>query len=142
MSTAGYSGTPLPKKLGIKEDARVAFVSPPADWSRILGPLPASVSIKARARRPLDVIVLFVTRYSELNRRFEPLAKALDSAGGLWVAWPKQASDVETDLTFLVVQKVGLEAGLVDNKVCAVDETWSGVRFVLRRADRPKPKRR
>jgi hypothetical protein len=138
VTIAGYSGTPLPKKLGIKEGSNVAFANPPADWRRILGSLPPGVRIKAQARGPLDVIVLFVTRHGDLRRRFAPLARALDPAGGLWVAWPKKASGVETDLTFLSVQEVGLEAGLVDNKVAALDDTWSGVRFVMRRADRPK----
>jgi hypothetical protein len=142
MSTAGYSGTTLPKKLGIKEDAVVAFANPPAGWRHTLGPLPESVTVKARARGPLDVVVLFVTRLSDLKRRFVPLAKSLDPAGGLWVAWPKQSSGVATDLSFLTVQEVGLEAGLVDNKVAALDETWSSVRFVYRRADRPRRRRR
>jgi hypothetical protein len=83
-----------------------------------------------------------VTRLSDLKRRFVPLAKSLDPAGGLWVAWPKQSSGVATDLSFLTVQEVGLEAGLVDNKVAALDETWSSVRFVYRRADRPRRRRR
>lgn len=138
MSTAGYSGTPLPQKLGIKAGAVVAFANPPPGWRRTLGRLPDGVTVKARARGPLDVVVLFVTRLSDLRRRFGPVAKALDPAGGLWVAWPKQTSDVATDLTFLAVQEIGLAAGLVDNKVCAIDETWSGVRFVYRRADRRK----
>jgi hypothetical protein len=142
MSTAGYSGTPLPKKLGMREDAVVAFANPPPGWRTTLGPLPEGVTVKARARGPLDVVVLFVTRLSDLKRRFVPLAKSLDPAGGLWIAWPKQASGVATDLSFLTVQEVGLEAGLVDNKVAALDETWSGVRFVYRRADRPQRGRR
>jgi hypothetical protein len=142
MTTAGYSGTPLPTKLGIKEGARVAFANPPADWRKTLGSLPAGVRVKAQARGPLDVIVLFVTRRGDLRRRFRQLAGALEPAGGLWVAWPKKASGVDTDLTFLAVQEVGLQAGLVDNKVAALDDTWSGVRFVFRRADRPKSTRR
>jgi hypothetical protein len=135
---AGYSGTPLPAKLGIKDGSRLAFVNEPNGWEDTLGPLPRDVLVKPQARRPLDVVVLFVTRRRELQRRFPTLAKALDPAGGLWVAWPKKTSGVDTDLTFLAVQEVGLEAGLVDNKVCAIDETWSGVRFVVRRADRPR----
>jgi hypothetical protein len=138
MSTAGYSGTPLPQKLGIKAGAAVAFANPPPGWRRTLGGLPDGVTVKARAHGPLDVVVLFVTRLSDLRRRFGPVAKTLDPAGGLWVAWPKRTSDVATDLNFLAVQEIGLAAGLVDNKVCAIDETWSGVRFVFRRADRRK----
>lgn len=138
MSTAGYSGTPLPKKLGIKEGSRIAFVNEPPHWDKTLGHLPPGVTVKAQARGPLDVVVLFVTRRKQLDRRFRALARALDPAGGLWIAWPKKSSDVETDLTFLSVQEIGLDAGLVDNKVCAVDDIWSGVRFVVRRSDRPR----
>jgi hypothetical protein len=139
MSSAGYSGTPLPKKLGIKDGSEVAFANPPPAWRKILGPLPAGATVKPQARGPLDVIVLFVTARSKLEQQFGPLSKALQPAGGLWVAWPKKASGVDTDLTFSSVQEVGLGAGLVDNKVCAIDETWSGVRFVLRRSERPQP---
>jgi hypothetical protein len=135
--TSGYSGTPLPKKLGIKEGHAVAFVGSPQGFRSTLGELPAGVRVKAQARGPLDVIVLFSTRRSDLERRFSRLARALDPAGGLWIAWPKKSSGVATDLTFESVQAIGLDEGLVDNKVAAIDETWSGLRFVLRKADRP-----
>jgi hypothetical protein len=135
--TSGYSGTPLPKKLGIKEGHAVAFVGSPQGFRSTLGELPAGVRVKAQARGPLDVIVLFSTRRSDLERRFSRLARALDPAGGLWIAWPKKSSGVATDLTFESVQAIGLDEGLVDNKVAANDETWSGLRFVLRKADRP-----
>jgi hypothetical protein len=141
MSTAGYSGTPLPKKLGIKEGSVVAFANAPENWQETLGPLPMRVTVRARVRGPVDVVVLFVTRLSQLRRRFGTAARALDPAGGLWVAWPKKASGVATDLTFLAVQEVGLDAGLVDNKVAAIDDTWSGVRFVIRVADRTRTRR-
>ena len=135
--TSGYSGTPLPKKLGIKEGHAVAFVGSPDEFRSTLGALPAGVRVKAQARGPLDVVVLFATRRSDLERRFSRLARALDPAGGLWIAWPKKSSGVATDLTFESVQAIGLDEGLVDNKVAAIDETWSGLRFVYRKADRP-----
>jgi hypothetical protein len=134
--TAGYSGTPLPKKLGIKEGSLVALIGAPAGFDETLGELPPAVEIRRQARGPLDVIVFFTTRRAELARRFPILARALAPAGGLWIAWPKKTSGVATDLVFLDVQEVGLVAGLVDNKVCAIDEVWSGVRFVIRLKDR------
>ena len=134
---AGYSGTPLTKKLGIGEGVRMAAPGAPSGFARTLGPLPAGVTVRSRARGPLDVIVFFVTRRAELARRFAALKRALEPAGGLWVAWPKRASGVATDLTEDVVREVALEHGLVDNKVCAIDETWSGLRLVHRRRDRP-----
>jgi hypothetical protein len=135
---AGYSGTPLPKKLGIKEGARVAFSSAPEGFDRTLGELPADVQIKRAVRGPLDVIVAFVTRRAELERRIAKLIEAMDPAAGLWIAWPKRASKVPTDVTEDVVREIGLAAGLVDNKVCAVDEVWSGLRLVIRLRDRPR----
>jgi hypothetical protein len=134
--TAGYSGTPLPKKLGIKEGSLVALIGAPAGFDEALGELPHAVEIRRQARGPLDVIVFFTTRRAELARRFPTLGRALAPAGGLWIAWPKKSSGVATDLVFLDVQEVGLAAGLVDNKVCAIDEVWSGVRFVIRLKDR------
>jgi hypothetical protein len=135
---AGYSGTPLVQKLGIKVNARVAILNAPQDFAATLGDLPEGVVVQDRARGgKFDVMVFFTDRRSELARRFSSLANRLASAGGLWVAWPKQVSGVATDLTEGVVRQVGLEGGLVDNKVCAVDETWSGLRFVIRLIDRP-----
>ncbi len=136
-TSAGYSGTPLPKKLGIREGSRVAVVSAPDGFARVLGPLPTGVELRAGARGRCDVVVFFVTRRAELARRFPGFVRALEPAGGLWVAWPKKTSGVATDLGFDAVQAVGLDAGLVDNKVCAIDATWSGLRFVRRVADRP-----
>ena len=129
---AGYSGTPMPKKLGIKEGARIAFVAAPDGFEAALGELPPGVDIRPRATAPLDVIVAFCTRRGELQRRFERLAAAVFPDGGLWVAWPKRASGVPTDLTEDAVREVALPAGLVDNKVCAIDATWSGLRLVHR----------
>ena len=132
---AGYSGTPLAKKLGIKEGHRVAFPGAPADFPGLLD-LPDGVTVKASARGPLDVIVFFTKRRVELERRLPALRRALDPAGGLWIAWPKRASGVDTDMTEDVARELGLANRLVDNKVCAIDETWSGLRLVIRLRDR------
>jgi hypothetical protein len=137
MAPAGYSGTPLAKKLGIKPGHAIAFPSAPAGFEELLGDLPDGVRIKSRLTGPLDVIVFFTRRRAELERRLPALRRAMDPAAGLWIAWPKGSSGVETDLTGNVTREVGLAAGLVDNKVCAIDETWSGLRFVIRLADRP-----
>jgi hypothetical protein len=135
---AGYSGTPLPKKLGIKEGARLALVGAPnAFLESTLAPLPDEVELRARARGPLDVIVFFTKSRAELERRFGKLASALDPAGALWIAWPKRASGVPTDLTEDTLREVGLPQGLVDTKVCAIDDIWSGLRFVIRKENRP-----
>jgi hypothetical protein len=133
---AGYSGTPLPKKLGIKEGARVALIEAPEGFSRLLAPLPAAVSFVTSPRATFDVAVAFFTRMGELSRRFPTLVKRLEPAGGLWVAWPKKSSGVQTDLDENRIRDIGLATGLVDNKVCAIDDTWSGLRFVIRLADR------
>jgi hypothetical protein len=133
---AGYSGTPLPRKLGIKEDSRVAVLSAPDDFDSTLGPLPEGVVVRRRLRGPLDVVVFFTTSRAQLERRIEALRAALDPAGRLWVAWPKRASGVATDVTEDVVREVALSHRLVDNKVAAVDATWSGLQLVIRVADR------
>ena len=135
---AGYSGTPLPKKLGIKPGARLALLNAPEDFDGTLGELPEAVTKRKTARGPLDVMLYFTTTQADLARRFESLAAALDPAGGLWIAWPKKASGVPTDLTENVIRDIGLAAGLVDNKVCAIDDTWSGLRFVIRVANRKR----
>jgi hypothetical protein len=127
---AGYSGTPLPQKLGIKDGARVRLRGAPQGFARWIG-------IQPRARGEADVIVLFTRSAGELAREFPRLRRSLHPAGGLWVAWPKKASGVPTDLTEGAVRQLGLSEGLVDNKVCAIDDTWSGLRFVFRLADRP-----
>ena len=124
-----YSSTPLPRKLGIKEESRVALQKAPDGFAHLLG-------VKPRLRGEFDVAVLFATRQGELTRAFTSLARRLAPAGGLWVAWPKKASGVPTDLTFESVQKTGLQAGLVDNKSCAIDDTWQALRFVIRLKDR------
>jgi hypothetical protein len=137
VTTSGYSGTPLTRKLGINAGARVAIVAAPDGFDHVLGALPDGVQVRRQARGHLDVIVFFVTRRAELARRFGGFARALEPDGGLWVAWPKKTSGVATDLAFDAVQGIGLDQGLVDNKVCAIDGTWSGLRFVTRLEDRP-----
>ncbi|HVT06903.1 MAG TPA: DUF3052 family protein [Polyangia bacterium] len=139
---AGYSGTPLPKKLGIKPAARLALVNAPADFAETLGELPPGVTPQALLRGPYDVVVLFARDDRDLALGLPAARARLDAAGGLWVAWPKKssrkASGIETDITEQAVRARGLALGLVDNKVCAIDDTWSGLRFVVRLADRPK----
>ena len=132
----GYSGTPLATKLGIKEGHRVAFPGAPDGFRDLLGELPDGVTLKSRATGPLDVIVLFIKSRAELERRLPALRRAMDPAAGLWIAWPKRSSGVETDMTEDVARELGLANRLVDNKVCAIDETWSGLRLVIRLKDR------
>jgi hypothetical protein len=134
---AGYSGTPLVRKLGIKPGARLGLIGAPDGFDTTLGELPAGVSVRRRVGHPLDVIVMFSVQRAPLARRFPTLRDALDPAGGLWIAWPKRSAGVATDLDENVVRELGLAAGLVDNKVCAIDDTWSGLRFVYRLRDRP-----
>ena len=133
---SGYSGTPLPKKLGIKEGHRVVLVAAPDHVEELLGDLPPGVTLLRQARAPYDVVLLFVTERRILARKLPELAAKMDRAGGLWVCWPKRASGVATDVTEDTVRDVALPLGLVDNKVCAVDETWSGLRIVYRLRDR------
>jgi hypothetical protein len=132
---AGYSGTPLPKKLGIKPGSRLALLGAPASFDDVLGELPERVTIANALGH--DVILLFTKARADLAKRFAKTARQLDFAGGLWIAWPKKASGVATDVTEDVVRDIALDAGLVDNKVCAIDEVWSGLRCVYRLEDRP-----
>ena len=134
---AGYSGTPLVNKLGIKEGARVAFVGAPGDFGKTLGSLPDGVEVLKRPGKEMDVIVFFTASRSALEKRFRALAAGLAPSGGLWVGWPKKSSGMATDLTENLARDIGLAHGLVDNKVCAIDDTWSGLRFVIRLKDRP-----
>jgi hypothetical protein len=129
---AGYSGTPLPKKLGIKTGATVVLVGAPDDFEATLGPLPEAVTLRRRARGPCNLLLWFVTERKDLERHITRMAD-LAGAGGMWICWPKKASGQKSDLTDNVVREVGLAAGLVDFKVCAVDATWSGLRFARRK---------
>ena len=138
------SGTPLSKKLGIKEGDRVAIVRAPDGFRDTLGELPDGVSVTTRASVPrngrlggtLNVVIAFFRERSELEKRLPALMNALDVDGGLWIVWPKRASGLETDITEDTLREVALPKGLVDNKVCAIDETWSGLRLVYRMENR------
>lgn len=134
---AGYSGTPLARKLGIRPGHRVAVVAAPNGFAETLR-LPPRTQLRTQARGRLDVVVFFVTRRAELARRFPVMRRCLEGDGGLWIAWPKRTSGVATDLTQNSVREVGLDHGLVDNKVAAIDSIWSGLRFVYRIADRAR----
>jgi hypothetical protein len=134
-----YSGTPLPKKLGINEGSRIAIVDAPEGFAATLRPMPNGVDIASRVSGRLDVVVVFATRLASLERRFGAAVRSLEFDGGLWVCWPKKVSKVETDLTFEIVQGMGLEAGLVDNKIASVTQVYQGMRFVYRLKDRPDP---
>jgi hypothetical protein len=133
---AGYSGTPLTKKLGIKDGSRVAFVNAPKDFQSQLTELPDNVKFLKPATKSLDLLLLFVVSERILARDFAKLAGRLTANGMIWIAWPKKSSNVATDLSFDRVQRIGLNAGLVDVKICAIDETWSGLKFVYRLKDR------
>jgi hypothetical protein len=130
----GYSGTPLPRKLGIKPGHAVALVNAPAGFAESLGELPGVELTESLDDAPVfDVIVFFVTWRAELEANLSRLRQRMAPAGGLWVAWPKRAAQVPTDMTEHVVREVALPTGLVDNKVCAIDATWSALRLVIRR---------
>jgi predicted CoA-binding protein len=134
---AGYSGTPLAKKLGFKEGYRVGFVNPPKGFQSELGELPPNVKISiSKLTKQLDLIVLFADSRQMLRKSFPNFARKIAKSGMLWIAWPKKASEVSTDLSENEVREIGLRAGLVDVKVCAVNEVWSGLKFVYRLADR------
>jgi hypothetical protein len=135
---AGYSGTPLAKKLGIKEASRVLLIAAPKGFENTLTELPDAVQItnSARAKGPYDVIVAFFASERELTSGLPKLHEKLADTGGLWCAWPKKSSGLHTDVGETQVRAAGLGLGLVDNKVCAIDETWSGLRFVVRVKDR------
>lgn len=135
--SAGYSGTPLAKKLGIKDGHVVALLGAPAELGGVLGEtLPSAVTVRTRATGTADVIVTFHTQRAKLEGRIDALLRVLDVDGGLWIAWPKRASGVATDITEDTVREVFLPLGLVDNKVCAIDDTWSGLRVVWRKERR------
>lgn len=133
---AGYSNTPLPRKLGIKEGFKVAFLNPPEGYGRTLGKLPPNVVLVEQPHGSFDIIQFFTRRKAELESRFATLKESLSQNGALWVSWPKRSSRVDTDLNENLVREIGLNSGLVDVKICAVDETWSGLKFVRRLKDR------
>jgi hypothetical protein len=136
---AGYSETPLTKKLGIKPGFNLAFVNAPPDFFAELT-LPHDVKVNSRSKKALDVVLLFVKREEDLKKKFAQYSQQLMPAGMIWVAWPKKSSGVTTDLSFTNVQAIGLATGLVDVKICAVNEVWSGLKFVIRLKDRDQTK--
>jgi hypothetical protein len=135
---AGYSGTPLPRKLGIGEGDEVALIGAPERFEDSLGDLPdvASLHTDLVSDARYDVIVAFITERAELEAELPRLRARMAPACGLWIAWPKRTSGVPTDMTDQVIRDVALPTGLVDNKVCAIDDTWSGLRLVIRRENR------
>lgn len=135
-ATAGYSGTPLARKLGIKAGATVALLDEPATFRALLDPLPDDITFRTDLRAKPDLVVAFFTKRSKLRSRLPALARAIHPDGGLWLAWPKKTSGVATDLDGNAIRELGLGAGVVDIKVAAIDETWSGHRFAHRLANR------
>ena len=133
-----YSGTPLPKKLGIKAGSRVFLVNAPDGLERALTPLPDGATLLPKLAKPLDVGVVFATEQAELIGWFDRMMAALDTSGRLWVAWPKKASKVTTDIDFGFAQGIGLDAGLVDNKSASITDVFQGLQFVYRVKDRAK----
>jgi hypothetical protein len=133
---AGYSGTPLPTKLGVREGARLMLLHAPDGFDDTLGPLPDGVRVVRRLSGTADVVVAFVDARSHLEAAIGRLGEVVFPGGGLWIAWPKKASKVPTDMTEDVVREVALPLGLFDNKVCAIDDVWSGLRLVWRRERR------
>ena len=134
--TAGYSSRTLPAKLGIKPNTRIALLEAPRGYGAVLRPLQPGVQVTASIRGTLPFIQLFTTSRRDLERRFPALVRALAQDGSLWISWPKRASGVATDLTENVIRAVALAGGLVDVKVCAVDDVWSGLKLVRRLKDR------
>jgi hypothetical protein len=138
----GYSGTPLPKKLGIKKGFRICLVHAPAEVCGELREAMSACEVLSEPRGPLDFVMFFTKSRADLSREFSGLAKELATAGILWVSWPKKSSGIATDVVENVVRDIGLSSGLVDVKVCAVTEVWSGLKFVRRVADRKKQDRK
>lgn len=134
--TAGYSGTPLLKKLGLKAGMRVCFVDAPPHYGDLLGPLPAGIVLLETLDDEMDFIHFFALTQGDLETRFADLKKHLAPTGMVWVSWPKKTSSIETDLSSNIVRSTGLAGGLVDVKVCAVDANWSALKFVYRLKDR------
>ncbi len=132
----GYSGTPLPRKLGIKPGATLAIADAPPDFDTTLGELPSGVRHADDSETGIDVLVAFHLSRHALESRFRAQTRRIAPNGGYWIAWPKRSSGVPTDLTEDVLREVLLPTGLVDNKVCAIDQTWSGLRFVVRKEHR------
>jgi len=143
--SAGYSGKPLAQKLGIREGDALAFLNAPDGYDRLLGELPAGVTVAQELKGQYDFIQVFATRRTNLERELPILKAKLKQGGMIWVSWPKASSGLQTNLSDRVVREVGLKNGLVDVKVCAVDDSWSALKFVRRLSDRKdisRPKKR
>ena len=138
---AGYSGTPLPQKLGIKPEINVALINAPANYRKLLGPAAESVTFSDSAGNGSEFVHFFVTKRKELERTFPHLRKKVADTAVVWVSWPKKSSGVQTDITEDVIRSVALPLGFVDVKVCAVDETWSGLKLMIRRELRGRPRK-
>lgn len=134
---AGYSGTPLAKKLGLAPAHHVGLINAPDGFVELLDPLPEGVRFSTGVRSARDVVVAFFRTRSELEQKLTAMTRAVFPSGAIWVAWPKKKSLVPTDITEDVVRTVALPTGLVDVKVCAIDEVWSGLRLVVRKELRP-----
>ena len=132
VTPAGYSGLPLVKKLGIKPGSTLTLLGEPPDFLKTLGKLPDKLKIRKTAQGERDLTVWFPRNASELKRRIESLAAGV-ADGGLWIAWPKQAGGIETDLTQDLIRSLGLQQGIVDYKICAIDDTFSGLKFGKRK---------
>ncbi len=135
---AGYSGTPLTKKLGLREGSRVWVVGAPAHYAKLLAPLPARLKFVSKVSTDTDIVHVFTTKRAELAKRLTSLVQRVRSDASIWVSWPKKVAKVSTDVTEDVVREIALPLGLVDVKVCAVDETWSGLKLVIRTAHRKR----
>lgn len=134
MNTAGYSGRPLAAKLGFKEGSTVHVIGAPAHYKALLAPIPAGVTFATKVSADTDIVHVFVTRRTELATRLSVVLPAIKPDAAIWVSWPKKASKMPTDITEDVIRELALPMGLVDVKVCAVDETWSGLKLVIRKA--------
>lgn len=134
VSQAGYSGTPLPKKLGLKETTRLVVLGEPDDYAALLGPLPAGLQRQASVTETTSMVHVFVTRRQDLDRHLRSLRQTLDPDAAVWVSWPKKASKVPTDITEDTIRELALPLGFVDVKVCAVSEVWSGLKLCVRKA--------
>jgi hypothetical protein len=131
--SAGYSGTPLSKKLGLEAGAHVCTIGAPANYRKLLAPLPADVTFASRISKTCDLVHVFTASRAELAKTLTACRKTLAPAAAIWVSWPKKAAKVPTDITEDTIREIALPMGLVDIKVCAVDETWSGLKLVLRK---------
>lgn len=130
----GYSGTPLPKKLGFKDTTRLLVIGEPPGYDELLGPLPTGLQRDRRPTKTTDIVHLFVTRRQELAAQLGRLRQQLNPAASIWVSWPKKASKVPTDVTEDTIRELALPLGFVDIKVCAVSEVWSGLKLTVRKA--------